>query len=420
MNNSTIRLIKPDEYNDFIATMFLAAGRPVDQAFVEERRESFNPQRSFGAYHNNKLVGTIGTRPLEMTLPGGTIIPVAAIGQGGVLPTHTRSGLMRELMSKSMRLAYELNEPAAVWTTSEWPLYGRFGGGVSSFAAEFEFNRPRVKIKDEYLSITGEIKLVSLDEASRYFPSIHTQASLQKPGGVARNAQYWKTIFDRLESGKSLDVLDTGGGYPAPLACLYNNVNGEADGCVIFRIINKWKAGLSKNEMQIIHFTSITNAAGIALWTFLLRFDLIETIILPHRPVDEPLRWLITDGRRILTKAVYDHIWFRALDPVECLKKRKFPITATPICIQIIDKMGFANTGVLEISSDGNNTYVEASNASPDITLDIEVFSSVFMGGISLFSFVQANRVEYSSVSKLSQFSSMLQSFEPPFTDTSF
>lgn len=420
MKNNFISKILPEEdFRPFVETMFLAAGKPIDDEFLEERKEAFISNRSIAAYSENKIVGTIATRPLEMTIPGGNKLPVAAIGQGGVLPSFTRQGIMRDLMTKSLNMAKDFGEAAAVWTTSEWPLYGRFGGGVSSFKAEYEISRTRVKMKNQNLP-EGLTSLVALNEAKMAFPEIHSNSTSKIPGGVNRNYAYWDNIFRRIELGKSLDVLDTNSSFPPGLACLYQNPEGKYEGCIVFRVINSWEDGLSKSQIQVLLFVHTTIRAYISMWSFLLNFDLIETIYLPHRPINEPLRWLINDGRRLLTKAIYDHVWFRVLDPEQCLKNRRFPLSNLPIRIQITDEMGYAQTGTLEILSDGLTTDVRQVNIRPDIIMDVACFSSIFMGGISLWEFVNAGTIKVDSEASLINISSFFQSFTSPFTDTSF
>ncbi|HEX9259615.1 MAG TPA: GNAT family N-acetyltransferase, partial [Acidimicrobiales bacterium] len=47
-----------------------------------------------GAFVDGRLVGVAGILPFELTVPGGAQVPSGGITAVGVLPTHTRRGLL--------------------------------------------------------------------------------------------------------------------------------------------------------------------------------------------------------------------------------------------------------------------------------------------------------------------------------------
>ncbi len=92
------------------------------------------------SWYGRRLVGRMGRRSVrrqprcfrfETTVPGGARVPTAGYSRVGVLPTHTRQGLLTQLMQRSLREAHERGHVLASLRASEAPIYGRFGYGLA-------------------------------------------------------------------------------------------------------------------------------------------------------------------------------------------------------------------------------------------------------------------------------------------------
>ena len=59
----------------------------------------------------------------------------------GVLPTHRRRGYLRAMMRSLIDDARARGEPVAVLWATEDTIYGRFGFGMASMAAEIDLPR---------------------------------------------------------------------------------------------------------------------------------------------------------------------------------------------------------------------------------------------------------------------------------------
>ena len=418
MTDLTIRQIQQEEAADYIRIMFWAAGRPVDEEFVEEQRKAFSLDLALAAFSKDGMIGTIGTRSLSLTLPGGRAVPVAAIGQGGVLPSHTRRGAMRALMLEALRAAREREEPLAAWTTSEWPIYERYGGGPASFSASYRLSGPgRSALRDAYQPL-GRVRMVDSKVALKLLPELHQRAS-RRNGGVPRDHSYWKRAVDRLQSGASLDVLESRRDLPASLFCTRFDDAGRADGCCVYRVHQNWKAGLSRATLEVLYFLTTSPESAIDLWSFLLGTDLVADVRIPHGSVDEALRWLLVDGRRLETLGIQDHMWLRLITPAVVLGHRSFPALPAPLRIKIHDPLQFGH-GTLEIHSDGSTTDVAATEGAPEVAMGIGTLSSLVLGGTSVWSLAAAGRIEAFTQRALSRTAMAFGAVESPFVDTSF
>ena len=266
-------------------------------------------------------------------------MPIAAIGQGGVLPSHSGQGIMRKLMVASFDMVKKKNIPLAAWTTSAWPLYERYGGGVATFGASYTLHglsqdalRADLKKRDG-----DRTSFASIEDAYDLLPEMHRE-SVSYPGGVPRDKRYWGRLLDRLQEGKSLDVLDSTGNLPAPMFCINKNPDGKIDGCCLYRVHQKWVSGVHQSQMEIISFLHTNQDAAKSLWSFLLGSGMIRSIFIPHARVDEPLRWMLKDGRSLQQQEVQDHIWLRIMNPIEVLKNREFKGLADEFCIAEIGR----------------------------------------------------------------------------------
>src|SRR5581483_5016888 len=124
-----------------------------------------------------------------------------------------------------------------------------------------------------------------------------------------------------------------------------------------------------------IGFTS--DEAYRGLWGYLCAIDLLDEIHLRYRPVDEPARWLLADGRTLLTTQLVDHVWLRVLDVPKALSARGYA-TAGDIVIEVVDDaFGAFAAGRYRLSADGAGAVCSPSPDAADVVLDQRVLASI-------------------------------------------
>src|SRR5690606_28350855 len=116
----TPRLIRPDELPaviDLIAVGFGAG--PVAPPDLRAASEAVaEVDRTFVVEDEGRLVGTAAAYSFNLAVPGGTV-PMAAVTQVAVSPTHRRRGLLTALLEAVHDQAVERGEPLAGLTASE-------------------------------------------------------------------------------------------------------------------------------------------------------------------------------------------------------------------------------------------------------------------------------------------------------------
>lgn len=410
-----IREVTADDAQAYVQTMMWAAGRPVDDELSRSLLSTWDLEQARAAFDGDRLIGTIGTRSLTMTVPGGATVPIAGIGQGGVLPSHTRRGIMHELMLDSLSRAAVQGAVLAAWTTSAWPLYRRYGGGVATLSASGVIeDLPAARVDDE---IGGRVDLAASAEVAEVIVDLHVRAS-SGAGNVARDARYWRERLRRADRGLPLDVLATGASAPAALYALHRPAPAAApDGCVIYRVHQRWEAGLSRSELEVLDFIAVDDAAARDLWRFLLGFGFMRRLVIEHMPTDPLLRWLLHDGRLLQTTAVTDHVWVRVLDVERALSARTYHSLVEPIRIAVRDPLGLCDSDAFEIDAAGVR---RVGPGVARIELDVAMLSALLLGGAPVWTLAAAGRLPGLDAAELRALDRAFAADGSPFCDSSF
>ncbi len=95
----------------------------------------------------------------DLTVPGGQV-KAAGVTVVGVLPTHRRRGYLRGMMRSLLDAARERGEPIAVLWATEDTIYGKFGYGMASVAAEIDLPREHAAAFAR-IDVQGQARLVT-------------------------------------------------------------------------------------------------------------------------------------------------------------------------------------------------------------------------------------------------------------------
>src|SRR3954471_20533073 len=128
MTDLFFRAIVPDEVDDFFASLAIAFSDPrPDAEEVETDKKVIEVDRTFAAFDGDRIVGCAGVYSQRMVVAGGARrapaggrgvgggarVPTAGVTMVGVLPTHRRRGILRELRGMMLDQAAERGEPMA-------------------------------------------------------------------------------------------------------------------------------------------------------------------------------------------------------------------------------------------------------------------------------------------------------------------
>ena len=128
MDYRTITAEEIDPFFASLATAFAEAHPDPDE--LASDRMVVEPERTFAAFDDGRIVGCAGVISQRMVVPGGALAPSAGITLVGVLPTHRRRGILRELMERMSAQAIDRGDVVTTLFASEAAIYGRFGFAV--------------------------------------------------------------------------------------------------------------------------------------------------------------------------------------------------------------------------------------------------------------------------------------------------
>ena len=321
----------------------------------------FDPDRFLLATdpEDGSVLGATGSFPFDVTMPGGGTLPAPGVTWVSVAATHRRRGILRALMTEQHRDFVDGGAAVSLLTASEGGIYGRFGYGVATTHRAVEITRNRAVFRPDAAD-PGGVRQVDTAELREIAPAVHRRWAADTPAVLARNDAWWDVLTRDPEShrhgGTALFHLAHPDGYAS-----YRFVHGE-------------------HSLRIDDMAAATDEAHAALWRVLLAHDLVEKIISPSLPVDDPLPFLLTDPRQVRTTGWDDGMWARVLDVPAALAARRYAVELD-VVLDVHDP--FVDRGGrfrLRGGPDGS-TCEPTGPGGPTVAIRVAALGSLLFGG---------------------------------------
>ncbi len=149
------------------------------------------------ACDGSDVVGMAHYLDLQLTVPGGAVLPMAGVTLVGVAPTHRRRGILRAMYADLHNRIADARYPVAGLTASEGGIYGRFGYGPATIEQEFTVDRRFARFRDDAPD-PGGVRLVKPADHRDEFEEIYERWRRRTPGGLIRPAVLWdELLIDR-------------------------------------------------------------------------------------------------------------------------------------------------------------------------------------------------------------------------------
>lgn len=325
---------------------------------------------TFSAWDGARCVGHVAGFRFRMLVPGGAVVPMSGVTRVGVLPTHTRRGILTGLMRELLLGARDEGAVCATLRASEAVIYGRFGFAVAGDFSEVEINRHR-GARVVAPTAPGTIRLVPRDEILATVTAVHARVGLDRPGAIER--PQW--MHERL-------LLEPMGTEKAAFVIVHSDPDGVDDGWAQYS--TEWP----EDDFGLPHADCVCNVADVwgatpqvelALWKFILELDLIDIIRAGERPIDDAVRFALDNPRAHHAKVSTDEQWLRLLDVDAALTARTYRPAAGSVTIGITDPLIPENTGSWRVSAAGAERV--AGDVPVDLTTTIQGISAAYLGG---------------------------------------
>jgi predicted acetyltransferase len=374
------------EAEAFIRHVFLVFGSVPDEDELARAVGRFEPDFAIGVFDRGRIVASAGAYPLEMTLPAGpghppATMPVPGVTAVGVAPTHRRQGLMSRVMDRQLADLRERGYPLSVLLASESIIYGRFGYGWAQSYQAVAIESDRDGFRPDAPVAPGRMRMVEPDEVPKVLPAVHDRARRQRPGELNRSARWWDSHVKDPEKHRD--------GMEARLYAAHESVAGEADGWVSYRFSQMtWPAGIPRHQVVVDDLVASDPAVLAALWRFVLDLDLVDEVSAPSRPLDDPLRWLLADPRRLRTTEIADHLWVRILDVPAALAARGYG-SAERLVIEVPAIGRF----VVETGPRGGDCRTAKKGEKVQLVVGLGDLGALYLGGVPVSALAAAGRV---------------------------
>ena len=360
------------------------------------------PGRTLGAYLGGEMVGTVDATSSGMILPGGARVPHAAVTHVGVLPTHTRRGVVTSLMQSQLRDARERGEVVASLRASEAGIYGRFGYGMASSLRAVALDLRRAVLR-EGLGVDTHVRLLDADTAWEALADIAARHPSTRAGAIDRHELWWA----------NQRAWSTGRG---PRYVVVSGEPGAETGFARYHPVDV--AGWFGNPDRTVVVSDLhapTAESHVALIGFLLSLDLVDTVMFNALPLDDPLPWLITDYRAAKVRSTSDETWLRLLDVPAALAARSFNAPGT-VTVEVRDALLPENAGTYAIR-DGGAARVDGPG---ELVVDVATLGAVFLGGARWGQLAAAGLVEVREEAALAMADALFAVREEPFAGMMF
>jgi predicted acetyltransferase len=366
-----------------------ATPEQLDRYADELLTDWFRPQ---AAFVDGKIAGGSAIVSVELTLPGGRQVPMGGVTSTGVLPTYRRRGLLRKVMAAMLDDCRERGEFLAGLSASEATIYGRYGFAPATFQHRWEVRRTDVAFQTPFTD-PGQLELVDGVEAAAVWPVLHEQVRAVRVGEVSPLPGKWSGLADAYH-------------------LIHRGAAGQVDGAAIFQL--PWSPDPEyAGELQVEAFEALNHDAYRALWGLLLDFDLTKRVVAARRPVDEPLRWMLTNSRALRLARTRDNLWLNILDVQRALTARTY--AATDSLVLEVDGVRWR----LE-TSESEAACTAAPGATVDVSLTVSELGSLYLGGVRPSEFRDAGRITEHTSGAVSRLDAVLRPDRAPHNAVGF
>jgi predicted acetyltransferase len=392
-----------DEFRAVLGTTYAAFGEEMKDDDVERSRRLMPLDRMLAAWDAGRPVGVAASYPFELTVPGG-VARAAGVSWVGVLPSHRRRGILRELMLRQLADVHERGEPLAILWASESTIYGRFGYGIASPETSIDAERSAFALRDDSGS-RGSVRLVTADEAAELFPPIYESRRQERPGLLGRNDDWWRhRMLADPEQWRD-------GASPRYYALL--EMDGEPAGYALYRVKPKWEEGTPQGELRVAEAFATSPQATAELWRFLFGVDLVTRVKAWAIDPAWPLFLMVADPRR-LHISTSEGLWLCFVDVEAALRARGFAGDEEAV-LEVEDDVLAGNRGRFAVGAEPGRTDAEA-----DVALRASDLASAYLGAFTFERLAAAGRAKELRPGGLARATALFATPIPPFCPEGF
>lgn len=420
------RPITTEQFPAFAETDRVAFGLALNEVDLASERRALEFDRTVAAFDGGRVVGTTAVLSLDLTLPGGRILPAGGLTWTSVLPTHRRRGVLRAMIARQLDSSQEKGEPVNVLLASESTIYERFGYGAATYEIGFSVETSHGAFREGAPSgspadADPRFEVVPAEEAREILGATFSTLREEIPGSVGRPRGLWDSYLADPEHHRD--------GASGMYHVLHRDGAGRPDGYVSYRIKTDWGTGIPQSTLLVQELVAPSPEAHAALWRYCLDMDLVATVATAHSPVDEPLRWLLRDPRRLRLDRLNDGLWVRILDVPAALSARSYQACAlggdtadaeAEMVFAVRDAFRPATAGLYLMEAGPQGAACSRTTRPADLALDISDLGAAYLGAVTFASLARAGRVQELTDGAAARADTLFRTERAPWCSTHF
>ncbi|HVM69473.1 MAG TPA: GNAT family N-acetyltransferase [Gaiellaceae bacterium] len=393
-----IRPPADDELRAAMDAAETAFGSEVEDHDWERARQLLAASRALAAYDGGRPVALAAAYAFDLSIPGGEL-PCAGVTWVGVMPTHRRRGILRDLMRRQLGDVRAWGEPIAALWASESSIYGRFGYGMAAPGLSAASSVQRFGLRDGAADGVT-VRLVSMEEALERCPPVYARMRAGRAGMLSRSETWWKEL-------RLADPQEWRRGASRKFYALAER-DGAVEGYTTYRVKSEWEHGFAKGEVQVVEVVAATPAATLALWRYLHGIDLTLTVQSPAFDPASPLLLNAVDPRALGLR-LGDALWLRLVDLDAALRARSYR-PGEAVVLEVRDELCPWNEGRYRVGNGAGRT-----DEAADLALDTRDLASVYLGAFDFHHLAHAGLVEERRDGALEAASHLFRTDLPPY-----
>ena len=341
----------------------LRLGLPEDQRFAVDLPDGPDDLHS----------GIYGVRPMEMSLPGGSLVAIAGLTWVGVHPDVRRRGVLAAMMTDHLTRTHDAGPAISALHSSEAGIYGRFGYGTAALQHRVSVGRGSTftapHLEDEVAGLTTHLVTMSEPGVVDRMRACQSRLAPDFPGTVVGSPDFFSLLA--LEPAEALRDKE-------PRRILFARRDGEDVGFVGLRREHKWDRARPSGTVVVGTFCG-TPAARLALARRVVDLDLMGTTSLEAVGVDDPLLGWLGGPRDTGDLQTWDSTWVRLVDVEAAWSLRGYE-SDCDVVVEVEDRWAPWNAGRWRLTCSDGSGSASRTDAPADVTLDVAVLGAGFLG----------------------------------------
>lgn len=339
------------------------------------------------AFHGQQLAAVSGAFPFIVRLNSKTA-QIQGVTLVGTEPAYRRRGLVRQLITDLLHRGKEAGEVASILLASRGAIYQRFGYGLASTGASYDFDPREAQFQTAHAP-TGRLQRMGKEEAYPLITQIFKSYAKSRNLMALRADQTWGRFLRDLEKDKAYCIV-------------HFDDNEEADGYCIYSTV--WEPGADQ-QMTITDFAYTSMAAYRSIWHCLTTHDLVRRVKWSNVPEDDPAPGILLEPR-CLNRKTSDGIWMRVIDVARLLEARHYDVDGDIVLKIEADDICPWNNGTYQLSARNGLGKVQAldgvdAHVDAQIVCSINELASLASGHSSASWLHQIGRIKVQDESQL-------------------